>query len=74
MTNSAYIHHFTWISGELYEDNTKMLMQNIGAQQPIIEEEEEDMYAAPAKNDKNETDEEKKKRLEGKTFIFSFMC
>ncbi|XP_053394143.1 uncharacterized protein LOC123525111 isoform X4 [Mercenaria mercenaria] len=48
--------------GELYEDNTKMLMQNLGAQQPIMEEDEEDY--SQVKNDKNETDEDKKKRLE----------
>jgi len=50
-------------SGELYEDNTKMLMQNLGAQAPIMEEEEEEVPAA--KPDRNETDEEKKRRLEG---------
>lgn len=50
--------------GELYEDNTKMLMQNLGAQQPIMEE-DEDEDIPPAKIDKNETDEEKKKRLLG---------
>lgn len=50
--------------GELYEDNTKMLMQNLGAQQPIMEE-DEDEDISPAKIDKNETDEEKKKRLIG---------
>lgn len=41
-----------------------MLMQNLGAQKPIMEEEEEDY--TQQKLDKNETDEEKKKRLEGK--------
>ena len=50
--------------GELYEDNTKMLMSNLGAQAPIMEEDEEEY--APVKLDRNETDEEKKKRLEGK--------
>lgn len=48
--------------GELYEDNTKILMQNIGAQQPIMEEEEEEYVQQ--KQDKNETDEDKKKRME----------
>ncbi|XP_060596861.1 uncharacterized protein LOC132750828 isoform X4 [Ruditapes philippinarum] len=48
--------------GELYEDNTKMLMQNLGAQQPIMEEEEEDF--TQDKSDNNETDEDKKRRLE----------
>jgi len=50
-------------TGELYEDNTKILMQNLGAQAPIMEEDEEDMAAV--KIDKNETDEDKKRRLEG---------
>ncbi|KAL4236002.1 hypothetical protein ACF0H5_004390 [Mactra antiquata] len=49
--------------GELYEDNTKMLMQNLGAQQPIMEEDEEDLMQQQVQAD-NETDEEKKKRLE----------
>lgn len=46
--------------GELYEDNTKMLMQNLGAQAPIMDEEEQ----FQATVDENETDEEKKKRVE----------
>jgi hypothetical protein len=40
-----------------------MLMQNLGAQQPIMEEEEEDF--TQDKSDNNETDEDKKRRLEG---------
>lgn len=40
-------------------------MQNLGAQQPIMEQEEEDDYITQVKQDRNETDEEKKKRLEG---------
>ena len=41
-----------------------MLMQNLGAQDPIVEEDEEEY--TPLKIDKNETDEDKKKRMEGK--------
>ena len=54
------------VSGELYEDNTKMLMQNLGAQQPIMEQEEEEDDYSQNKIDNNETDEDKKRRLEGK--------
>lgn len=50
--------------GELYEDNTKILMQNLGAQQPIMEEDEEEDFSQQ-KQDHNETDEDKKRRLEG---------
>ena len=56
-------HTISFNIGELYEDNTKMLMSNLGAQAPIMEEDEEEEYA-PVKLG-NETDEEKKKRLEG---------
>ena len=52
--------------GELYEDNTKMLMQNLGATQTIMEENEDDYAAASSRNDRNETDEDKNKRMEGK--------
>ena len=52
------------ITGELYEDNTKMLMSNLGAQAPIMEEDEDEYRQQMI--DKNETDEDKKRRLEGK--------
>ncbi|XP_052257258.1 uncharacterized protein LOC127862250 isoform X3 [Dreissena polymorpha] len=54
--------------GELYEDNTKMLMHNLGATQPIVEEDEEE-YAAPSRIDKNESDEDKNKRMEAQLEI-----
>ena len=57
------VHLFT-ITGELYEDNTKMLMSNLGAQAPIMEEDEDEYRQQMI--DKNETDEDKKRRLEGK--------
>ena len=52
-----------------------MLMSSLGAQAPIMEEDEEEY--TPHKPDKNETDEEKKKRLEGqkmtvKNVLFRF--
>ncbi|XP_052776433.1 uncharacterized protein LOC128214157 isoform X3 [Mya arenaria] len=50
--------------GELYEDNTKMLMQNLGATQPIMEEDEDEYAAASSRADRNETDEDKNKRME----------
>lgn len=54
---------YVFVLGELYEDNTKMLMSNLGAQAPIMEEDEDEFR--PITVDKNETDEEKKKRQEG---------
>ncbi|KAH3694118.1 hypothetical protein DPMN_081557 [Dreissena polymorpha] len=42
-----------------------MLMHNLGATQPIVEEDEEE-YAAPSRIDKNESDEDKNKRMEGR--------